>query len=224
MAARTLSKKKKKLLLIIGAELVVVLAIILLLYVRSLHLGNETLLHNRQDADQISAENGLLSVNDVSVEVPAEGAKYTITYEWAEDDEEYPTIPTAASVAYSDDDGNVVYEAALYKVSFTPTEEIPEGKDVSNWFDDWDVIEDENVTQRKYNTNTTHGFLITVRSGEDENMTVDSYSYYFVQSTSTGMGLYVLEFTCFDAEYAQQFGTMFAECMQHVSLETSKEA
>ena len=51
--------------------------------------------------DSISAEEGLLKVNDVRVTVPTDGTEeYSISYSWSATDEKYPSVPHAITAIY----------------------------------------------------------------------------------------------------------------------------
>ena len=54
-----------------------------------------------EHTDMISADEGTLHVNNVSVTVPTDGTEeYSISYSWAENDSKYPSVPHAITVIY----------------------------------------------------------------------------------------------------------------------------
>lgn len=55
-----------------------------------------------EHVDDISADEGFLHVNNVSIAVPTDGTEtYSISYSWAEDDDQYPSVPHAITAIYS---------------------------------------------------------------------------------------------------------------------------
>ena len=98
-------------------------------------------------------------------------------------------------------EGNVSYNISLYRDSFTPNSKIAEGKTVDNWFDDWEVTEDDNSTHQPLQEGDLHGFRIT--SNEDSKKASSgsiytSSSFYFAVQEEDGMSVYVLEGILYD--------------------------
>ena len=63
-----------------------------------------------EHTDEISALEGTLIVNEVSALVPTDGTEeYSISYSWAEDDDEYPSVPQAITAVYTDSEDNKLY-------------------------------------------------------------------------------------------------------------------
>ena len=64
-------------------------------------LNSDDPIQYSEQADEISALEGSLIVNDVSVSVPTDAnEEYSISYSWAEDDAKYPSVPQAITAVY----------------------------------------------------------------------------------------------------------------------------
>ena len=56
-----------------------------------------------EGADVVACEEGLLIVNDVHVKVPkTDNVSYNISYSWAEDDKDYPSVPHGIVASYKE--------------------------------------------------------------------------------------------------------------------------
>ena len=56
-----------------------------------------------EGADAVACEEGLLIVNDVHVKVPkTDNVSYNISYSWAEDDKDYPSVPHGIVASYKE--------------------------------------------------------------------------------------------------------------------------
>lgn len=157
-----LSHKEKRTVLLIEVMLIGIL-VILLFFLRSLYQRN-TAEHYTEPEEMpvVTADDGRLTFNEVSVKVPKENAKYLIGYDPASPDEEYPSVPSSASVYYTDDSGNITYEVVLYRDRVMPKSTDHEQYTMKDWFEEWTPATDKGSKQEEYSTDETKGFLIRV--------------------------------------------------------------
>lgn len=196
-----ISKLNKTTLFLIVLSEFILVALLLTIVMRSAVLNRNDKIKYADETrrDEISCTDGKLKVNDVTAAVPAtDSASYSISYSWSKDDKDYPTIPRAALVSYSDDSDHLLYEISLYRDSFTPKKDIPKGKNASNWFDDWKLSkgDDPSIKQAPIKAGKISGFLVS--TADDEKAAAYSVSsYYFVTEDKDGVSVYILEGTLY---------------------------
>lgn len=174
-----------------------------------------------EHSDEISADEGLLNVNNVSVTVPTDGSEeYSISYSWSEDDEKYPSVPHAITAIYSGEEENKLYSISLYRNETIQKKDIKSGKKASNWFDDWTVVNDGDILQAPLKSGEINGFYIYPKQPEDEGSASDynDYSYYFAVKEKSGVSIYVIEGVCLDPEYDTQFRTVMDNCIHSIKV------
>ena len=164
--------------------------------------------------DKISCADGRLYVNNISASVPKEGnPEYDISYSWAESDTDYPTVPRAAIASYRNKEGDLLYEISLYKDSFTAKEDIPEGKDADNWFDDWKGNGEEGakITGETVQAGKFKGFLVSPAEGVSSDSKAP-YTLYFAVKDKNGISVYILEGILHNEEAADSFKAAMDSC------------
>lgn len=216
---RALGKKNGLLLVLVELILVLFLAVILTQHI-SLNSGGPT--SDSGFVDEISCADGQLSVNTVSVSVPAEsGVSYSISYDWGKDDKDYPTVPKVAIASYHSDTGELKYDISLCRDSFTPAKKVPAGKKPSNWFSDWKNVDDGNSKQEPKKSGDINGFLITTVGNEPEGA-YETTEFYFAVRTKEGISVYVAEGLLYDKEYEKEFNKAMEDVI--ASVRTKKQA
>ena len=179
--------------------------------------------------DDISCTQGVLKVNDVRVSVPSDGKEeYSISYSWAEEDLEYPSVPHAITAIYYDESGEEpapLYSISLYRNDTITASSIPEGKNAGNWFDDWPIEADDIVRQELRKTDSVSGFYIyPERTPPDAEAASDynNYSYYFAVEGNKCINIYVLEgeWLSTDAEKNKDdiMPEIMDDCIQKIKL------
>lgn len=175
--------------------------------------------------DDISCTDGNLIVNGVNVEVPTDkNVAYNVAYSWGEADTDYPTVPHSITATYHGEEDAQLYDISLYRDSFTPTAEIPEGKNAENWFSDWKVVEEGDVIQSTRDTSEVHGFLITANQDHNKNeedQESPSYptsTYYFTVQTADGISVYILEGILYDPASDEDFRAVFSKSLESISV------
>ena len=208
---KTTKKRRRKrppLLLFIIEILLALLMISLLMKSVTINDKDKIKFADEGVTDKISCGEGKLIVNNVSASVPTKGKpEYDISYSWAETDTEYPTIPRAVIASYRDKEGNLLYEISLYRDSFTPKEDIPEGKTPVNWFDDWKTGETEGsrMNNETVAAGEFRGFLVSPPEDSQGMSTKAPRTLYFAVSGSKGLSVYVLEGILYDEESKDVF-------------------
>lgn len=272
-----------------------------------------------ENTDMISADEGTLHVNNVSVTVPTDGTEeYSISYSWAENDNKYPSVPHAISAIYSrraetdaeaetaesagtdsaadkdtaadekaadteekesaakedadadneesaaeekaadtkkdssadeektadaeeqeaaveeeasdaeqesaaeEEPAEKIYSITLYRNETTPTRKIEKGKNVSNWFNDWTVVNEGDVLQIPLKSGSINGFYIFPQPPSDNGPSSDynDFSYYFAVKNDDGISTYVIEGVCLDPEYDAAFRSIMDNCIHSISIDS----
>lgn len=273
-----------------------------------------------ENTDMISADEGTLHVNNVSVTVPTDGTEeYSISYSWAENDNKYPSVPHAISAIYSrraetdaeaetaesagtdsaadkdtaadekaadteettpaakedaadadsedsateeksadtkkdasadeekaadsdkedagageeaadadiedaeaEQETEKIYSITLYRNETTPTRKIEKGKNVSNWFNDWTVVNEGDVLQIPLKSGSINGFYIFPQPPSDSGSVSDynDFSYYFAVKDDEGISTYVIEGVCLDPEYDTAFRSIMDNCIHSISIDS----
>lgn len=155
-----MSKQKKVMLILVGAELVLILALVPFFLFSTYNSDNVKKYADAKNIPVVTADYGRLEFDSVRVTVPTEGASYAIGYDWAKHDKEYPSVPSSASVSYSDEADKVLYEVMLYRDKVTPKEKDGKEYSLDMWFDEWEQGSKGSGAQKSYKTPDTKGFLI----------------------------------------------------------------
>ena len=186
-------------------------------------LNSDDPIQYSERTDEISAQQGLLEVNDVEVTVPSDGnEEYSISYSWAEDDEQYPSVPHAVTAIYSGKEGNKLYSITLYRNETVPKKDVPAGKTPANWFESWKPGNDEGVLEERRRSGDFDGFYIYPKPAEEgEEQEYNDYSYYFAVEDNGGISTYVIEGICLDPAYAEGFPGIMDGCIKSISLKGS---
>ena len=175
-----------------------------------------------EQADEISALEGSLIVNDVSVSVPTgESEEYSISYAWAEDDEKYPSVPKAITAVYPGEEGEKLYTISLYRSETIKKKDIPKGKKASNWFDDWETVTEGDVLQKPLKSGSINGFYIFPQMSEDGAGTAsgyNDYSYYFAVKERGGISIYIIEGVCLDESNVTAFSRIMDTCIKSITI------
>lgn len=203
-------------------EVLVLIAFIVILG-RYSHVAPETPTQyaDTQTKDKVSCTDGKLIFNNVTALVPSEGnVSYNISYSWAEDDVEYPSIPQAIIATYADDEGNTSFDISLYRDSFTPKEEIPEGKTYINWFSDWKSEQSENILKFPHRVGEIRGFCISNLDSRSVSTDYRTITYYFTIPEKQGISVYTLEGVCYDPESIGSFKEIITDSIN--SLRSSE--
>lgn len=206
---------KKTAFFVFALELFFALLLVSLLMKSVTINGNEDIQYADSSAtDRISCADGRLYVNNISASVPKKGnPEYDISYSWAESDTDYPTVPRAAIASYRNKKGDLLYEISLYRDSFTAKEDIPDGKDADNWFDDWKGNGEENakVTGEAVQAGKFRGFLVSPAEGVSSDSKAP-YTLYFAVKDKTGISVYILEGILHNEESADAFKAAMDTC------------
>ena len=170
--------------------------------------------------DEISCSEGTLTVNNVSISVPSDGTEeYDISYSWAEEDEQYPSVPHAINVTYSDGEGNKIYSISFYRNDTVLAADVESGKTAENWFDDWKTYTKGDVRQEPLQAGDIHGFYIypaPAESADEQNY--NDYSYYFAVEGPEGISTYVIEGICIDPEQTAGFPQIMDACIKSITI------
>ena len=214
-----LKKDKVKIALtVINLAFIAGLVVLLALLRNGLNIGTNKVHTDYDDIPTVTAEDGVLRYNTVSVKVPKENASYTVGFDWGKDDRDYPTVPSTGSVTYSKGD-QPSYEVLLYRDNVVPLEELDAGKTKDNWFDDWGSSPDENTQIVPYEAAKTKGLLVKITDGAPEGeRKYCSYNYYFVLETSNSIEQYVLELNFYDEESINNAESLFTACADTISI------
>lgn len=217
---KRINNQKKILFILVGLGLLIMLLIALHYTEKTLVSGNISKKYSdSMDIPAITADNGYLSFNSVSVKVPKEGASYVIGYDWAEGDTEYPTIPSSASASYLNDKGHDSYEILLYRDKVSPKNNPDSNVSLDTWFDGWTTSDEDGSTQEKYKAKNANGILIkTANKDLDGENKYCSYTYYFAVETSSSIEQYILELNCFDTESISNADSLFKSCADSISV------
>lgn len=211
-------KKLKRFFVFIGLLLVIGLIVLVMSISDSNNAGNIEKYSKHDNPPTIIAENGIISIDDVSMKVPQKNASYSIGYDWGEKDTEYPTVPSSATVNYTDIAGNVAYELYMYRNSIVPKNS-DSNKTVETWFDSWKTSNNDDVKQEKYRGPHTEGIIIrsSDTTSNDENAYC-SYSYYFVIETAENIEQYAFTLNCYDSAYFAIADQVFKSCINSIDL------
>lgn len=217
---------KRPLLIILAAEIVLAFILVVLLsQLIALNPNKDILYTNKPFEDVISCDEGVLIVNSVSVTVPTNhDVTYNISYTWGKDDTDYPTIPQSITATYNENPEAPLYNITLYRESFTPFAEVSKGKDASNWFSDWTVLNDENVKHEPKIASNLKGFLITTTYPDPEqspDSISESYSFYFVITGKNGYSVYVLDGLLYESSFSNEFKQVMDNSTQSITLNNS---
>lgn len=208
-----LSEKNKRLVMLIELMLFAILIMVLYLTRLAYNAGNVEHYADPSDKPVVRADNGILSFNTVSVEVPKKGARYAIGYDQASDDEDYPSVPSMASACYSDDKGGTTYEILLYRNLVIPKATDHETYTMDDWFNEWKPETDKYEEPESYKTAHTAGFLIKNKSKEN-----CSYTYFFAVETESDIEQYVLELDYYDIPNADKAADIFKTVSESLSV------
>ena len=175
-----------------------------------------------EQTDTISADTGLLNVNNVSVSVPTSGKEdYRISYSWAEEDKDYPSVPHAITVVYPDPEGKDLYSISLYKNETIPPDKLPAGKNADNWFDSWQTDSESDVQQTRLDTDIVKGFYIYPREEEPDGTNSSDYgtfSYYFTVPDGKAVSIYVLEGQCLGENSSARVRDVMQKCIEKITI------
>lgn len=225
--------KKKKLLpkylprktaaIIVLIELVM-LVVCIPVFLRSVSLNrNDDMVYtDPAQVDHITCSDGRLFVNDVSADVSTEGnVSYNISYTWGSEDEDFPSVPRAVTASYRSDENEPLYDISLYRDSFTPNSKIADGKTVDNWFDDWEVTEDDDSTHQPLQEGDLHGFRITSNEDSKKANSGSIYttsSFYFAVQEEDGVSVYVLEGILYDPGSLEECDTALSGSIRSITI------
>ena len=216
---KSLRSKRFLLIAVIAGALLLPLALNKI-YLSAILNSNDPIQYS-EPVDDIFCAEGTLGVNRVKVTVPTDGTeKYDISYSWAEDDGQYPSVPHAITALYSDQEGKSLYSISLYRNETVATKDIPSGKTSDNWFDEWTPVTEGDVLQAPLDTKNVKGFYICPNVAEDGTVAdYDNYSYYFaVYEDDGGISIYVLEGVCMDEGSRADFAAIMDGCIQNISI------
>lgn len=115
-----------------------------------------------------------------------------------------------------------LYSITLYRNETTPSKEIPKGKKVENWFDDWTVVNEGDVLQVPLKSGSINGFYIFPQPPSDNGAASDynDFSYYFAIKDDDGISTYVIEGVCLDPEYDDEFRSVMDKCIHSISIDS----
>lgn len=115
-----------------------------------------------------------------------------------------------------------LYSITLYRNETTPSKEIPKGKKVENWFDDWTVVNEGDVLQVPLKSGSINGFYIFPQPPSDSGAASDynDFSYYFAIKDDEGISTYVIEGVCLDPEYDDEFRSVMDKCIHSISIDS----
>ena len=190
-------------------------------------LNSDDPIQYSEQTDDISALEGSLTVNDVSVSVPTDGSEeYSISYSWAEDDDKYPSVPQAIIAVYPGEAGEKLYTISLYRSETINKKAMPKGKKASNWFDDWEVVSEGDILQKPLNAGSINGFYIYPQINEEGTGTVsdyNDYSYYFAVKERGGVSIYVIEGVCLDENSIPAFYGIMDKCIKSIKINKEEQ-
>ena len=220
-----LSRKNKRLLLIIEMELFVLLIISLAFWRDILNAGNIEEYANTDNIPSVAAEDGYLEFDTVRVSVPDPDASYSIGYDWAKNDKDYPSVPSSVSAYYTDDQDQVTYEVFLYRDKVIPISGDDGGTSLDSWFDEWEQQPADVNGQEAYEAPNVKGYLI--RQGNDpseDKNTYCSYTYYFAVETNSNIEQYVLEIDLYDPDCIDRAEEIFKACADSIYVRSTTQA
>ena len=115
-----------------------------------------------------------------------------------------------------------IYSITLYRNETTPTRKIEKGKNVSNWFNDWTVVNEGDVLQIPLKSGSINGFYIFPQPPSDNGPSSDynDFSYYFAVKNDDGISTYVIEGVCLDPEYDAAFRSIMDNCIHSISIDS----
>ncbi len=222
--SKVLKNRKVMCLVLICEVLILLLAINLISQSVVLNKNDDKVIDESRLSDEVQCTEGMLSINTVSVEVQSDSnVAYNIAYAWGPDDTDYPSIPHAAIASFTTDNDAVAYDISLYKDSFVPKADIPEGKNADNWFDDWNETGDADEAsanrQERVKAGDISGFLIS--SGEQDTGGAETSVYsvktfYFAQKQKDGLSVYILEGILYSPDKQEAFEESFGQCMASI--------
>jgi len=216
---KSLRSKRFLLIAVIAGALLLPLALNKI-YLSAILNSNDPIQYS-EAVDDIFCTEGTLCVNSVTIAVPTDGTeKYDISYSWAEDDGQYPSVPHAITALYSDQEGKSLYSISLYRNETVATKDIPSGKTSDNWFDEWTPVTEGDILQAPLDTKSVKGFYICPNVAEDGTVAdYDNYSYYFaVYEDDGGISIYVLEGVCMDEGSRADFAAIMDGCIQNITI------
>ena len=181
----------------------------------SLNDDDERITVDSSRTSDIKCVDGGLIVNDVKAEVPSgTDVTYNIAYSWGEDDTDYPTVPYAATASFAGEGGGTAYDISLYMDSSYGKADVPKGKTVDNWFDDWNASDSASgsSTQQPATAGNLNGFLISSDSTGDGSTSVRTF--YFAKKFNDGIAVYILEGILYDEGSREAFESVYKECME----------
>ncbi|MBR2706524.1 MAG: hypothetical protein IKE74_04700 [Mogibacterium sp.] len=211
---------------VIVLEILLLVTAVVKIYMSASINGNDPIRYSRS-VDDVFCDEGHLVVNDVDVAVPVNGGEsYSISYSWAKEDKDYPSVPYAANVLYTDDDEKPKYEMSLYRVETIPRKKIPRGKTADNWFDSWKAADSDGVSQKPMKSGDINGFYITPGKTEGgyPDTSYENYSYYFATQDKKGIHVYVLEGICHNDEYAEELSGIMDNSIKNISAGGKRNA
>lgn len=218
------TKKNKRLLLIVEFELLALLIISLAFWRDILNNGNIEKYASTDNIPTVSAEDGHLAFDAVRVSVPDSDASYSIGYDWAKDDEDYPSVPSSVSAYYTDDEDQVTYEIFLYRDKVTPMNGEEGDVSLDSWFDEWGQQQEAGV-QETYEAPRVKGYLIRHNSGSSEDeKTYCSYTYYFAIEANGNIEQYVLEVDLYDPDCIDRAEEIFKACADSITVKSTSQA
>ena len=224
---RRKGSRTRRFLLLIIFVLIILLVFAVNQISLNVTLNSDDPIQYSEQTDDISALEGVLKVNNVSVPVPADGSEeYSISYAWAEEDDKYPSVPQAITAVYKGEEDVKLYTISLYRSETIKKKALPKGKNADNWFDDWEVVSEGDVLQRPLKSGSVNGFYIYPQINEDGTGTVsdyNDYSYYFSVKNNGGVSIYVLEGVCLDESSVPAFYGIMDKCIKSIKVKTEKK-
>ena len=217
-----LTNNKRKINFIVIGLCLVVSLITVLFFLRNSFVINsiDKELSDYNDVPDITVNNGKLRYNSVSVNVPKEGASYTIGYDWGKHDTDYPSIPSTASAYYTNEDEQILYEILLYRDLVAPKIENGNKVSLDTWFDNWKPESGKNATQEPYTTRNTKGILVRVSDDNygNKGKKYCSYNYYFAVDAGSNIEQYVLEVNYYDSDSIDNAEDLFKACADSITI------
>ncbi len=132
------------------------------------------------------------------------------------------TVDAEQEDAEAEKNTEKLYSITLYRNETTPSKEIPKGKKVENWFDDWTVVNEGDVLQVPLKSGSINGFYIFPQPPSDSGAASDynDFSYYFAIKDDEGISTYVIEGVCLDPEYDDEFRSVMDKCIHSISIDS----
>ena len=202
------------------AELMVLAALIVVLG-RYSHVAPETpTQYSDPGKDTFSCQDGTLCINDISVSVPTgENVDYSISYSWAEDDTDYPSVPHAIVASYRDAaDGRTMYDISLYRDSFTSKKETRKYKNARNWFSKWKTERTDEIHKFRHKVGKIRGFCVSSLDAKSPKSDSRTCTYYFAVTESNGISLYILEGVCYDTARSEDFNKIMMDSIDSIKV------